>query len=185
MGRNKDSLIALAEKLTGETCGNVLTKKDALKKIACFYAGEEVECNTVADALQCIAEHCSGGTSSGGASGGGTYANKLVLHGIKGSGYYQTNLYLDDINNFDGTTLNLYGGWAITNIEQKGSLQSNKYNGDMVMGAWISTDLKINSNNENVAVTQQESGFLLFDTSKNAPDTLTENESFIITIEWN
>lgn len=67
MGRNKDSLIALAEKLTGETCGEVKTKKDALKKIACFYAGEEVECNTVADALQCIAEHCSGG--SGGVSG--------------------------------------------------------------------------------------------------------------------
>lgn len=64
MGRNKDSLIALAEKLTGENCGNVLTKKDALKKIACFYAGEEVECNTVADALECIAEHCSGGGGS-------------------------------------------------------------------------------------------------------------------------
>lgn len=65
MGRNKDSLIALAEKLTGETCGEVKTKKDALEKIACFYAGEEVECNTVADALQCIAEHCEGGASGG------------------------------------------------------------------------------------------------------------------------
>lgn len=62
MGRNKDSLIELAAKLTGENCGEVKTKKDALKKIACFYAGEEVECNTVADALQCIASHCEGGS---------------------------------------------------------------------------------------------------------------------------
>lgn len=77
MGRNKDSLIALAEKLTGETCGEVLTKKDALKKIACFYAGEEVECNTVADALQCIAEHCEGG-ASGGASGGGSGSSSPI-----------------------------------------------------------------------------------------------------------
>lgn len=67
MGRNKDSLIELAAKLTGENCGEVKTKKDALKKIACFYAGQEVECNTVADALQCIASHCEGG--GGGASG--------------------------------------------------------------------------------------------------------------------
>ena len=77
MGRNKDSLIALAEKLTGETCGNVLTKKDALKKIACFYAGQEVECNTVADALQCIASHCNGG--GGGASGGGN----VIFYGYR------------------------------------------------------------------------------------------------------
>lgn len=76
MGRNKDSLIALAEKLTGETCGNVLTKKDALKKIACFYAGQDVECNTVADALQCIANHCEGG--SGGASGGEKEIDLLI-----------------------------------------------------------------------------------------------------------
>jgi hypothetical protein len=67
MGRNKDSLIELAAKLTGENCGEVKTKKDALKKIACFYAGQEVECNTVADALQCIASHCEGG--GGGESG--------------------------------------------------------------------------------------------------------------------
>lgn len=82
MGRNKDSLIALAEKLTGETCGNVLTKKDALKKIACFYAGQEVECNTVADALQCIASHCNGG--GGGASGGG---DTIALNCIVESDY--------------------------------------------------------------------------------------------------
>lgn len=66
MGRNKDALIVLAEKLTGETCGAVTTKKDALKKIACYYAGQEVKCETIADTIECIAEHCSGGTSGGG-----------------------------------------------------------------------------------------------------------------------
>lgn len=70
MGRNKDGLIALAEKLTGETCGAVTTKKDALKKIACYYAGQEVKCETIADTIECIAEHCSGGTSGGGGESG-------------------------------------------------------------------------------------------------------------------
>lgn len=111
MGRNKDSLIALAEKLTGETCGGVLTKKDALKKIACFYAGQEVECNTVADALQCIAEHCSGG-ASGGASGG-----KVILyyHSIPemSSRYYLTQ---DPVKNIgkEQTLLSIDGGGNIT-----------------------------------------------------------------------
>lgn len=63
MGRNKDELIKLAEKITGQECKDVLTKKDALKKIACHYLGEEKEFASIADCLESIVEH--------GASGGG------------------------------------------------------------------------------------------------------------------
>lgn len=106
MGRNKDSLIELAAKLTGENCGEVKTKKDALKKIACFYAGQEVECNTVADALQCIASHCNGG-------GGGGDENAItipdVLQNIKVEtlkiasevgGNARTSLMLNTVNDY-------------------------------------------------------------------------------------
>lgn len=67
MGRNKDELIKLAEKITGQECKDVLTKKDALKKIACHYLGEEKEFASIADCLECIVEH----GASGGGSGGG------------------------------------------------------------------------------------------------------------------
>ena len=110
MGRNKDSLIELAAKLTGENCGEVKTKKDALKKIACFYAGQDVECNTVADALQCIAEHCSGG--SGGVSG---CKVTLYYHSIPES---TLRLYLtqDPVMNIgkEQTLLTIDGGGNIT-----------------------------------------------------------------------
>lgn len=67
MGRNKDELIKLAEKITGQECKDVLTKKDALKKIACHYLGEEKEFASIADCLECIVEY----GASGGGSGGG------------------------------------------------------------------------------------------------------------------
>lgn len=67
MGRNKDELIKLAEKITGQECKDVLTKKDALKKIACYYLGEEKEFASIADCLESIVEH----GASGGGSGGG------------------------------------------------------------------------------------------------------------------
>lgn len=69
MGRNKDELIKLAEKITGQECKDVLTKKDALKKIACYYLGEEKEFASIADCLESIVEHgASGGGSGGGSS---------------------------------------------------------------------------------------------------------------------
>ena len=110
MGRNKDSLIALAEKLTGETCGNVLTKKDALKKIACFYAGQEVECNTVADALQCIASHCNGG-------GGGDVISYLRAYDTSAE-VSNTRLYMtkDTINTYDYFLTNSFSGISKDNI---------------------------------------------------------------------
>ena len=74
MGRNKDELIKLAEKITGQECKDVLTKKDALKKIACHYLGEEKEFASIADCLESIVEH--GAT---GGSGGGDYGKYLVL----------------------------------------------------------------------------------------------------------
>lgn len=75
MGRNKDELIKLAEKITGQECKDVLTKKDALKKIACYYLGEEKEFASIADCLESIVEH----GASGGGSGGGNYGKYLVL----------------------------------------------------------------------------------------------------------
>lgn len=57
MGRNKNELIKLAEKITGQECKDVLTKKDALKKIACYYLGEEKEFASIADCLESIVEH--------------------------------------------------------------------------------------------------------------------------------
>lgn len=71
MGRNKDELIKLAEKITGQECKDVLTKKDALKKIACHYLGEEKEFASIADCLESIVEH--------GVSGGDTYAHKVEM----------------------------------------------------------------------------------------------------------
>ena len=75
MGRNKDELIKLAEKITGQECKDVLTKKDALKKIACHYLGEEKEFASIADCLECIVEY----GATGGGSGGGNYGKYLVL----------------------------------------------------------------------------------------------------------
>lgn len=71
MGRNKDELIKLAEKITGQECKDVLTKKDALKKIACYYLGEEKEFASIADCLESIVEH----GATGGGSGGGMPEN--------------------------------------------------------------------------------------------------------------
>lgn len=75
MGRNKDELIKLAEKITGQECKDVLTKKDALKKIACHYLGEEKEFASIADCLECIVEY----GASGGGSGGGDYGKPIIL----------------------------------------------------------------------------------------------------------
>lgn len=75
MGRNKDELIKLAEKITGQECKDVLTKKDALKKIACYYLGEEKEFASIADCLESIVEH---GATGGGSGGGGTTITKKL-----------------------------------------------------------------------------------------------------------
>ena len=76
MGRNKDELIKLAEKITGQECKDVLTKKDALKKIACHYLGEEKEFASIADCLECIVEY----GASGGGSGSGDKDKLLCFY---------------------------------------------------------------------------------------------------------
>lgn len=81
MGRNKDELIKLAEKITGQECKDVLTKKDALKKIACYYLGEEKEFASIADCLESIVEH---GATGGGSGGGGE--DKLLCYHVDKSG---------------------------------------------------------------------------------------------------
>lgn len=82
MGRNKDELIKLAEKITGQECKDVLTKKDALKKIACHYLGEEKEFASIADCLECIVEY---GASGGSGGGGKTITKKLNAKEIRTS----------------------------------------------------------------------------------------------------
>lgn len=83
MGRNKDELIKLAEKITGQECKDVLTKKDALKKIACHYLGEEKEFASIADCLESIVEHGATGGGSGG--GGATIIKELNAKEIRTS----------------------------------------------------------------------------------------------------
>ena len=80
MGRNKDELIKLAEKITGQECKDVLTKKDALKKIACYYLGEEKEFASIADCLESIVEHGATGGGSGGGSAVLTSIENLSLN---------------------------------------------------------------------------------------------------------
>lgn len=80
MGRNKSELIKLAEKITGQECKDVLTKKDALKKIACYYLGEEKEFASIADCLESIVEH---GASGGGSGGSSSDYGKLITLDIK------------------------------------------------------------------------------------------------------
>ena len=80
MGRNKDELIKLAEKITGQECKDVLTKKDALKKIACYYLGEEKEFASIADCLESIVEH---GATGGGSGGSSSDYGKLITLDIK------------------------------------------------------------------------------------------------------
>ena len=82
MGRNKDELIKLAEKITGQECKDVLTKKDALKKIACHYLGEEKEFASIADCLESIVEH---GATGGSGGGGATITKKLNAKEIRTS----------------------------------------------------------------------------------------------------
>lgn len=82
MGRNKDELIKLAEKITGQECKDVLTKKDALKKIACYYLGQEKEFASIADCLESIVEH---GTSGGGSGGGSNFCQFMASY--VGRGY--------------------------------------------------------------------------------------------------
>ena len=83
MGRNKDELIKLAEKITGQECKDVLTKKDALKKIACYYLGEEKEFASIADCLESIVEHGATGGGSGGGESAVLTSKKLTATDIR------------------------------------------------------------------------------------------------------
>lgn len=89
MGRNKDELIKLAEKITGQECKDVLTKKDALKKIACYYLGEEKEFASIADCLESIVEHGATGGSGGG--GDTLYCWKMSSDTYPSGTYIYTN----------------------------------------------------------------------------------------------
>ena len=93
MGRNKNELIKLAEKITGQECKDVLTKKDALKKIACHYLGEEKEFASIADCLESIVEH--GAT---GGSGGGSRTAQVLNITVNGDYHTPDGVYYDPIN---------------------------------------------------------------------------------------
>ena len=92
MGRNKDELIKLAEKITGQECKDVLTKKDALKKIACHYLGEEKEFASIADCLECIVEY---GATGGG--GGGDRTPQSLNITANGNYFAPDGIYYDPI----------------------------------------------------------------------------------------
>ena len=94
MGRNKEELIKLAEKITGEPCTGVLTKKDALKKIACYYLGEEKEFASIADCLESIVKY---GATGGGSGGGSRIAQKLNIT-VNGDYHTPDGVYYDPIN---------------------------------------------------------------------------------------
>ena len=104
MGRNKDELIKLAEKITGQECKDVLTKKDALKKIACHYLGYEKEFASIADCLESIVEHgATGGSGGGGESGNSNGIYKLICK--KSNFRFDASgnqLYSGDITEYEG-----------------------------------------------------------------------------------
>ena len=97
MGRNKDELIKLAEKITGQECKDVLTKKDALKKIACHYLGKEKEFASIADCLESIVEH---GASGGSGGGGATITKELNAKEIRTS--YESSQAITPPEGYDG-----------------------------------------------------------------------------------
>ena len=145
MGRNKDELIKLAEKITGQECKDVLTKKDALKKIACYYLGEEKEFASIADCLESIVEH--GAT---GGSGGGGYTHKAIIgiHTDGTNGYQNEEIYLSSNTSPQQGFINGY--WAVTSVSGD-TLTDNIFEFNQLLGAYA---YKIYTDDENITIGQ-------------------------------
>ena len=168
MGRNKDELIKLAEKITGQECKDVLTKKDALKKIACYYLGEEKEFASIADCLESIVEHSATG---GGSGGGGGYTHKAII-GIHTDGTNTSEeIYLS--SNTSSAEGFIYDHWAVTSVSGD-TLTDNifEFNGGYAY--------KIYTDDENITIEQTNRDRNRFGFT----DNITTERDFNLYIEW-
>lgn len=170
MGRNKDELIKLAEKITGQECKDVLTKKDALKKIACYYLGEEKEFASIADCLESIVEH----GASGGGSGGGSYTHKAII-GIhtNGTNNYE-ELYLSSNTSSEQGFINTY--WTVTSVSGD-TLVSNIFEFNNLLGAYA---YKIYTDDKNITIEQSNRDRNRFSFT----DNIATERDFNLYIEW-
>lgn len=170
MGRNKDELIKLAEKITGQECKDVLTKKDALKKIACHYLGQEKEFASIADCLECIVEY----GATGGGSGGGGYTHKAIIgiHTDGTNGYEE--LYLSSSTSSEQGFINEY--WAITSVSGD-TLANNIFEFNQLLGAYA---YKIYTDDENITIEQTNRDRNRF----NFTDNITTERDFNLIVEW-
>lgn len=170
MGRNKDELIKLAEKITGQECKDVLTKKDALKKIACYYLGEEKEFASIADCLESIVEH----GASGGGSGGGSYTHKAIIgiHTNGTNGYEE--IYLSSNTSSGQGFINGY--WAVTSVSGD-TLASNIFEFNNLLGAYA---YKIYTDDENITIGQSNRDRNRFSFT----DNIATERDFNLYIEW-
>lgn len=169
MGRNKDELIKLAEKITGQECKDVLTKKDALKKIACYYLGEEKEFASIADCLESIVEH----GASGGGSGGGGYTHKAIIgiHTDGTNGYEE--LYLSSNTSSQGF---INGYWDVTSVSGD-TLAGNIFEFNQLLGAYA---YKIYTDDENITIEQTNRDKNRFSFT----DNIATERDFNLYIEW-
>lgn len=167
MGRNKDELIKLAEKITGQECKDVLTKKDALKKIACYYLGEEKEFASIADCLESIVEH----GATGGGSGGGSYTHKAII-GIHTNG---TNEYEDIYLPTDTSSEQGYN-WVITSVSGD-TLTGNIFEFNQLLGGYA---YKIYTDDENITIEQTNRDRNRFSLT----DKIVTERDFNLYIEW-
>ena len=170
MGRNKNELIKLAEKITGQECKDVLTKKDALKKIACHYLGEEKEFASIADCLECIVEY---GASGGGSVGGG-YTHKAIIgiHTDGTNGYEE--LYLS--SNTSSAEGFINGYWAVTSVSGD-TLTDNIFEFNQLLGAYA---YKIYTDDENITIEQTNRDKNRFSFT----DNIATERDFNLYIEW-
>ena len=167
MGRNKDELIKLAEKITGQECKDVLTKKDALKKIACYYLGEEKEFASIADCLESIVKY----GATGGGSGGGSYTHKAIIgvHTDGTNGYEE--IYLSSNTSSENGFINDY--WAVTSVS-----------GDTLTGNIFEFNqgyaYKIYTDDENITIEQINRDRNRFSFT----DNIATERDFNLYIEW-
>lgn len=166
MGRNKDELIKLAEKITGLECKDVLTKKDALKKIACHYLGKEKEFASIAACLECIVEY--------GASGGGGYTHKAIIgvHTNGANGYEE--IYLS--SNISSEQGFINGYWAVTSVSGD-TLTDNIFEFNQLLGAYA---YKIYTDDENITIEQTNQDRNRFSFT----DNIATERDFNLYIEW-
>lgn len=153
---------------------------EKLKKIfSC--CGKTCVKNTNGEALDELLTLAENGELGGGGGGGSSYANSLIIKGVVGTGYFSADLESYKIDEFLGnkTEIELYGGWKITDIELVGGLYSQKQEDstDVILGFSVAKDVKITKSIDFLGMKFYEG--ISFTCSS------TENQDFVIKIEWN